>query len=181
MIGCARAMTTTSDSPTDPAVAKASAAPPAPAGEGAGLRSQTARTGWMRPESRSRRLILALGVYAVCAIVFACFAGAPRLTEHTQYNHYALLADAWLHGHQNLANGPPSYSQNNDFAEFEGKTYISFPPLPAMLMLPFVKLSGTPENFRDGQFVIWLAAVAPAVLLLVLEKLRRTWRPTRSE
>jgi hypothetical protein len=135
----------------------------------------------MRPQSRSRRIVLAASVYVVCAIVFAAFAGPQRLTEHTQYNHYALLADAWLHGRQNLPNGPPPYAQNNDFAQFEGKTYISFPPLPAMLMLPFVKLSGAPENFRDGQFVIWLAAVAPAVLLLVLEKLRRTGRSARSE
>jgi hypothetical protein len=30
------------------------------------------------------------------------------------------------------------------------------------------------ENFRDGQFVVWLAGVGPAVLFLVLEKMRRT-------
>jgi hypothetical protein len=44
-----------------------------------------------------------------------------------------------------------------------------------------VKLAGSPENFRDGQFVIWLAGVAPAVLLLVLEKLRRAGRSSRTE
>src|SRR5258708_6151676 len=70
---------------------------------------------------------------------------------------------------------------NNDFAEYAGKTYISFPPFPALLMLPFVKLAGSPENFRDGQFVIWLAGIAPAALLLVLEKLRRTGRSPRTE
>jgi len=45
------------------------------------------------PELR-RRLALALGVYVVATVVFALVAGAPRLTEHTQYNHYAHLADA---------------------------------------------------------------------------------------
>jgi hypothetical protein len=135
----------------------------------------------LQPGSPRRSIVLAVGVYLVCAIAFASFAGLSRLTEHTQYNHYALLADAWLHGRQDLAHGPPPYAMNNDFAEFEGKTYISFPPLPAMLMLPFVKLSGTPENFRDGQFVIWLAALAPAGLLLALEKLRRTGRTARTE
>jgi hypothetical protein len=136
---------------------------------------------WLKRDSKSRRLLLATGVYLVCAVVFASFAGASRLTEHTPYNHYALLADAWLHGRQDLEHGPPPYAMNNDFAEFGGKTYISFPPLPAVLMLPFVKLAGTPENFRDGQFVIWLAALAPATLFLVLEKLRRTGRSRRSE
>jgi len=113
--------------------------------------------------------------------VFACVAGPERLLHHTAYNHYALLADAWLHGRQDLANGPPSYTMNNDFALYQGKTFVSFPPLPAVLMLPFVKLAGSPEAFHDGQFAVWLAGVAPAVLFLVLEKLRRTSRSLRSE
>lgn len=139
------------------------------------------RAGWARPGSLRRRLLLATFVYIAASGVYAAFAGTQRLSEHTPYNHYALLADAWLHGRQDLANGPPAYAMNNDFAEFNGKTYISFPPFPAVLMLPLVKLAGTPENFRDGQFVIWLAGIAPAVLLLVLEKLRRTGRSHRSE
>jgi hypothetical protein len=122
-----------------------------------------------------------VSIYIATTIVFAAFAGPVRLLEHTSYNHYALLADAWLHGRQDLAHGPPPYAMNNDFAEYAGKTYISFPPFPAVLMLPFVKLAGTPENFRDGQFVIWLGGIAPAVLLLVLEKLRRTGRSPRTE
>lgn len=126
-------------------------------------------------------MMLALAIYLAASGVFAAFAGADRLTEHTAYNHYALLADAWLHHRQDLAHGPPPYAMNNDFAEYQGKTYISFPPFPAVLMLPFVKLAGSPENFRDGQFVIWLAGIAPATLLLVLEKLRRTGRSQRSE
>ncbi len=136
---------------------------------------------WTRPESRTRRLLLAAFVYLVCISAFATVAGPERLLQHTQYNHYALLADAWLHGRQFLAGGPPSYAMNNDFVEFQGKTYISFPPLPAMLMLPLVKLSGGAENFRDGQFVVWLAGMAPAFLFLVLEKLRRTGRSPRRE
>jgi hypothetical protein len=124
---------------------------------------------------------LAAAIYVVATVVFAVFAGAPRLTEHTQFNHYALLADAWLHGRHDLAHGPPPYTMNNDFAEFRGKTYISFPPFPALLMLPFVALAGSPENFCDGQFAIELAGIAPAALFLVLEKLRRTGRSPRSE
>jgi hypothetical protein len=145
----------------------------------AGVSEHIAR--WMRRESRSRRVLLAGLVYLVCTVVYASVAGPDRLLRHTQYNHYALLAEAWLQGRQDLPNGPPSYAQRNDFVDFEGKTYISFPPLPAMLMVPFVKLSGGAENFRDGQFVIWLAGLAPALVFLVLEKLRRTGRSRRSE
>jgi hypothetical protein len=136
---------------------------------------------WMRPESRSRRLVLGLCIYIVCAVAFAAVAGPARLSSHTQFNHYAHLANAWLHGRQDLAGGPPGYAQGNDFAQYDGKTYISFPPFPAVLMLPFVALAGSPENFRDGQFICWLAGVGPAVLFLVLEKLRRTERSRRSE
>ncbi len=136
---------------------------------------------WLRPESRSRRLLVALGIYAICTVVFAAVAGRARLGEHTQFNHYAHLANAWLHGRQDLANGPPPYALGNDFAQFEGKTYISFPPFPAVLMLPMVALAGGPENFRDGQFIVWLAGIGPACLFLVLEKLRRTRRSERSE
>jgi hypothetical protein len=135
----------------------------------------------VRPESRSRRLLVATMVYLVCTSVYAAVAGPDRLTQHTPYNHYALLADAWLHGRQSLPSGPPAYAMNNDFVEYQGKTYISFPPLPAMLMLPLVKLSGSAENFRDGQFVLWLSGLAPALLFLVLEKLRRTGRAPRTE
>jgi hypothetical protein len=135
----------------------------------------------MRPESRARRLLVATMVYLVCTSAYAAVAGPDRLMHHTPYNHYALLADAWLHGRQSLPNGPPPYAMNNDFVDYQGKTYISFPPLPAMLMLPLVKLSGSAENFRDGQFVLWLSGLAPAFLFLVLEKLRRTERAPRTE
>lgn len=136
--------------------------------------------GWLEPESRKRRILIGLGVYVACLVVFAILAG-DRLTGHTPYNHYALQADAWIHGRHDLAAGPPGYAGGNDFAKFENRWYISFPPFPAVLMLPLVWASGSAENFRDGQFIVWLAGIGPAVLFLVLEKLRRTKRSPRTE
>ena len=142
--------------------------------------------GFTTPASRKRRLAIATFIYVACTIAFASLCARQTLTEHTPFNHYALQAEAWLHGRQDLENGPPAYAQGNDFAVFEGKTYISFPPFPALLMLPFVAMSGSAENFRDGQFILWLAGLAPAFLFLILEKLRRpdasgVARSTRSE
>jgi hypothetical protein len=131
--------------------------------------------------SPHRRWAIAIALYVCCSAAFALVAGRPRLTEHTAFNHYALQADAWLHGRLDLPGGPPGYTQNNDFAEFGGKTYVSFPPFPAVLMLPLVKVAGSPENFQDGQFVIWLAGLGPALLFLILEKLRTTAQSNRSE
>jgi hypothetical protein len=104
-----------------------------------------------------------------------------RITAHTAFNHFSLLAEAWLHGHLDLNVGPPAYAQNNDFAAFGGKWYVAFPPFPAVLLLPVVFFGKTAENVRDGQFFLWLSGIAPAVLFLALEKLRRTGRIDRSE
>ena len=135
---------------------------------------------WLTLESRSRRLLIGLAIYLVCLVVFMVV-GADRLSTHTPYNHFAHLADAWLHHRQDLRGGAPSYAMNNDFAVYDGKTFISFPPFPAVLMMPLVWIAGSPENFRDAQFIIWLAGIGPAVLFLVLEKMRRTGRSPRTE
>jgi hypothetical protein len=171
---------TTSPSSTSPTSPTSPTPPSSPSSSSSFL------TALLAPESRKRRLTIAAGIYLACTLVFAIVAAPQTLREHTPFNHYALLADAWLHGRQDLANGPPGYAQNNDFASFEGKTYITFPPFPALLMMPFVALAGSPEDFRDGQFMIELAGLAPAFLFLILEKLRRpnkqgdVWSP-RSE
>jgi len=99
---------------------------------------------WLEPETRKRRILLSLVVYAVVTAVMMIVAGSERLREHNPYNHYAHLADAFLHGRFDLRNGPPAYAQGNDFASFEGKWFISFPPLPAILMMPMVALAGSP-------------------------------------
>jgi hypothetical protein len=132
--------------------------------------------GFKVKDSRKRRLAIAAAIYLVCTIVFLSLAAHETLTEHTRYDHYALLAEAWLHGHQNLDGGPPAYAGNNDFASYAGKTFITFPPFPALLMVPFVAAAGSAADFRDGQFIIELAGLAPAFLFLVLEKLRRPGR-----
>jgi len=142
---------------------------------------EVAKSGWLEKGTTKRRLLIALAIYVLAVVVFAIVAGPERMGSHTPFNHFAHLADAWLHGRQDLRNGAPAYAQGNDFAIFEGKTFISFPPFPAVLMLPMVALAGSPENFRDGQFIVWLAGVGPAVLFLILEKLRRTARSERTE
>jgi len=136
---------------------------------------------WLHAETQSRRIVLALGVYAVVtAVVLAC-ASRSMLRDHTQYNHFALQAQAWLNGDLHLEDGPPGYAANNDFAKFKDRSYVVFPAFPAALLVPLVKFAGSPEDVRDGQFFIWLAGIGPAVLFLALEKLRRNGRNPRSE
>ncbi|MBK7580980.1 MAG: hypothetical protein IPI67_12305 [Myxococcales bacterium] len=127
----------------------------------------------LRDDGRARRLSLALAVYALTTGVFFACAARQTLTEHTAFNHFALLAESWLKGRLDLGGPPPLYAQNNDFAEHAGKWFIVFPPFPAVLLLPLVKLGGSAVRVQDGQFFIWLAGIAPAALFLALEKLRR--------
>ncbi len=129
--------------------------------------------------TRTTRVAWAIAIVSV--VLFAVVAGSERLSQHTSFNHYALLADAWLHGRQDLANGPPAYTMNNDFAQYGGKTFISFPPFPAAVMLPFVAIAGGPERFCDGLFIVCVAGLGPMLLFLVLEKLRATGKSLRSE
>lgn len=127
----------------------------------------------LREDGRLRRLALALGVYAITTGVYFACAARQTIVAHTPFNHFALLAEAWLHGRLDLGGPPPGYAQGNDFAELGGKWFIVFPPFPAVLLLPLVKLGGGAARVQDGQFFIWLAGIAPALVFLVLEKLRR--------
>ncbi len=132
-------------------------------------------------EGWKRRWCLAGLVYLVTTAVFFACAPPETLRQHTPWNHFALLADSWLHGRLDLGGPPPVYAGNNDFSRYAGHWYVPFPPFPALLLLPLVAIAGRPEALQDGQFFIWLAGIAPAVLFLVLEKLRRGARSTRSE
>lgn len=136
---------------------------------------------WIAPETRSRRLLIGVAIYVICTGVFFTFASRDRILTHSPYNHFALLADSWLHHRLDIRGSPPPYAANNDFAEFQGKWYVSFPPFPAVWLLPWVKMGGFVENIRDGQAFLWLAGIGPAVLWLVLEKLRRTGKSGRTE
>lgn len=60
------------------------------------------------------------------------------------YNSYTLQACAWLEGRLDLG-------YNYDWLElaiFEGKYFVSFPPFPSYVMLPFAAVFGT--NTPDG-------------------------------
>ncbi|MCC6214476.1 MAG: hypothetical protein IT376_06380 [Polyangiaceae bacterium] len=133
-----------------------------------------------RQDGPARRVALALGVYAVATAVYFACAARPTLTQHTQWNHFSLLASSWLSGRLDLGGPPPAYAGNNDFALYDGKHFVVFPPFPAVLLLPVVKLAGSPTAVQDGQFFLWLAGVGPAALFLALEKLRIRGHSTRS-
>lgn len=59
------------------------------------------------------------------------------------YNSYTLQALSWLQGH--------TWVENNEILElaiYKGRYYVSFPPLPSVILLPFAAVFGmkTPDN-----------------------------------
>ena len=132
------------------------------------------------PELR-RRLKLALAVYAAFTLAALLVAPSALYSGHTPYNHFALLAESWLSGRLDLGSLPPAYTGNNDFAEFDGRYYVVFPPFPALLLVPLVAVLGGAEHVRDGLFFLLLSGSGPALLFLALEKLRQREHSVRSE
>lgn len=135
------------------------------------LLEQARRRWWGSPTRR--RWLLAVAVYCVAVAGFALAAAPQVFSSHTRYNHFALLADGFLEGRLDLGGPPPAYAGRNDFALYDGKWFVVFPPFPALLVLPFVWLAGGAGRFADGAYFLLLAGVAPALLFLVFEKLRR--------
>ena len=123
-------------------------------------------------KSKHRDVRLAALLYVFVTLVFSLCASKSLWSTHTPHNHYAWLADAFLHGRLSLQGPPPIYSGGNDFALFENRWYIVFPPFPALLLMPFVALAGRVDAFRDGVFFLMLAGLAPAGLFLALQRLR---------
>ncbi len=90
-------------------------------------------------------LLIALSVLAAYWTVWA-FTGMWPWSKNF-YNSYTLQACRWLSGHLDLGQ---NYS-HLEIAEFGGKFFVSFPPFPSYVMLPFAALFG--ENTPDG----WIA------------------------
>ncbi len=133
------------------------------------------------PDVRARRLALSLAIYTGVTLLLLACAARETLHEHTRYNHFALQAESWLEGRLDLGGAPPSYAGGNDFASYDDKWFVVFPPLPSLLLVPVVALAGGASRVPDGLCFLLLAGLAPATLFLALEKLRRSLESRRTE
>jgi hypothetical protein len=121
-----------------------------------------------------RRAVLPLAIYVVCAAVYLLLLGARR-DGPTPDNHYVHLANSFLHGELGVVgNSPPG---TNDWALYQGKWFVSFPPFPALVILPVVAIWGLAT--RDAVFWALIAAWAPALLFVYLRFLSERGDSTR--
>ena len=132
--------------------------------------------------------VLGSGVY--------CATSAQRLLRPSTDNHYVHLAQAWLQGRLDIGAKPPG---TNDWACFDAvdrgpcpegrysfsgpdaeryRWYVSFPPLPALLLLPLVAIFGL--GTLDALFWALFAGLGPMLLFVVLRYLRESGQSERS-
>ena len=86
----------------------------------------------MTKRNYTNTLFLILSCIAVWAVVWSICGAWPW--AQNPYNSYTLQAKAWLSGQIDLGR---NYS-HLEIAEYGGKYFISFPPFPSVVMLPFV-------------------------------------------
>lgn len=70
--------------------------------------------------------------------VIAAFAGQWPW-QSNPYNSYALQTDSWLKGRLDLGQDYPWL----ELAIYQGKYFVSFPPFPSYVLIPFVMIFGT--------------------------------------
>ncbi len=79
-------------------------------------------------------LLLCMAVLGVLAVLWT-FTGTWPWREHAYYS-YMLQARSWLEGRLDLGRD----YEHLELAIFNGKYYVSFPPFPSYVMLPFAAL-----------------------------------------
>jgi len=111
-----------------------------------------------------------LRLFVAFLIIYGLTAGVS-LSRHSLAPHFIYLADSFLHGRLDLIHVPaPPY----DLTPFDGRWYVSFPPLPALLALPLVALRGLAVS--DIAFSVVLGALNLSLFYAVLMRLEKDWR-----
>ena len=128
--------------------------------------------GW-RSWASAHRVDLVL--FGFSLFVYALSSGS-LLTHQSQAPHFVWQADAFLHGQLHLTGRPPNL---NDWVFEHGRWYVSFPPFPAVLMVPFVAVAGL--GFNDVAFTLPFAAANVALLYRLLRRIPEIEGGGRSE
>ncbi len=100
-------------------------------------------------------------IFAVSLVIWGFSGNLPPAAN--PYNSYSLQAKSWLSGRLDLGQ---NYS-HLEIAEYAGKYYISFPPFPSILLMPFVLLFGT--NTPDTLISVIAAAIAGIYALKIAQ------------
>jgi hypothetical protein len=84
-------------------------------------------------------------------------------------DQYIRQADSFLHGYVYLYNPPP---YTHDLTFYGGRWYVSNPPFPILLIMPFVALQGI-NGFYINTFSLALAALAAVTVFSIVLTMRK--------
>ena len=87
--------------------------------------------------------------------------------EATNFDYFVRLADAFNHGRIYLTEGPPNaLTWLNELIPKDGHWYVAYPPMPAVVLMPFVALLGT--DFHQQIASCLCGGIAVGLMWLVL-------------
>ena len=117
----------------------------------------------MKKRQHAAALLGTLVCLVLALVLYHSLAGGT-LMQAGPYNSYALQAENWLAGRNYIANGE-DYPWL-ELAIYSGRYYQSFPPVPAVLMLPFVAAFGSWQALPGGLIMLELALLCAAGVYL---------------
>lgn len=89
----------------------------------------------------------------------------------TPYNYFTRLADAFINHRLYLLENPPWL---NELIPIGNKYYVVYPPMPAILLAPFVAFFG--QQFSQTIFSILLGSINPLILFSLLKRIKTSFK-----
>ena len=129
-------------------------------------------TSWDRGSTQARlpafaaifdRPLWAAAIALVVYTIFPLWHGS--LWTASEFAYFNYLADALLHGQLALRLMPPT---THDLSHFQGQYYPYWPPMPAILLMPFIALFGV--QFSDTLFTLAIGALNVALVAILLRQ-----------
>jgi hypothetical protein len=109
-----------------------------------------------------------LAAFVLALLAYALTAYATGHTSAKQTAYFDHLADAFLHGRLYLAEPPGQH----DLTLHDDRWYVPFPPLGAILMMPWVAAFGLEYTNTVAFSIVW-GAVSVGLVAAMVEALRR--------
>lgn len=107
-------------------------------------------------------------IFLLCAVLFLLtfliYLFSSR-GEGSQWNHFVVLADAFLHGHLYVTN------TLTELVNVDNRYYVVYPPMPSFFLIPFVYFFGT--DFYQPILSIILGSVNTILAYLLFFRLFR--------
>jgi hypothetical protein len=120
--------------------------------------------GWASWARKIRSEHLLIGAMAIALYWLAAVLTKHTVTPDTAY--FNQLADAFLHGRLHL--GTPTV--NHDLTQHNGNWYVPFPPLAAIMMMPFVAVFGL-ARMNTVVFAAFMGGINAALMSRLLSRL----------